>query len=110
MEDTFYKYHVFVCVNQREELSACDDFDTAKIRNYLKQQMKEKNLYGEGKVRISQSGCLGRCLKGPVLVVYPQAIWYTYVDHHDIDEIIESHLINDKIVERLHIDADNPSI
>ncbi|MBC7696889.1 MAG: (2Fe-2S) ferredoxin domain-containing protein, partial [Bacteroidia bacterium] len=49
------------------------------------------------------AGCLDRCSEGPLLVVYPQAIWYTFVDNEDIDEIIDSHLINGKVVERLAI-------
>ena len=69
--------------------------------------MKRRGLYGEGKVRIGQAGCLGRCLSGPVMVVYPQGIWYTFVDQDDIDEIIESHFVNDQVVERLLIDPDN---
>jgi (2Fe-2S) ferredoxin len=44
---------------------------------------------------------LDRCGLGPILVIYPQAIWYTFVDADDIDEIIESHLVNGKVVERL---------
>ena len=105
MNLNFYKYHVFVCTNRREEYSACDDFDSQSMRDYMKQEMKKRQLYGEGQVRISQAGCLGRCLSGPVMVVYPQAIWYTYVDREDIDEIIESHLVNDQAVERLMIDS-----
>ena len=104
MTDTFYKYHVFVCTNKREELMACAGFDSQNMRDYMKSEMKRLNQYGEGKVRIGQSGCLGRCLSGPVIVVYPQGIWYSYIDKHDIDEIIESHLVNDQIVERLLID------
>jgi (2Fe-2S) ferredoxin len=53
---------------------------------------------GEGRVRINKAGCLNRCELGPVLVVYPEAVWYTFVDEQDIDEIIESHLINGKPV------------
>jgi (2Fe-2S) ferredoxin len=58
-------------------------------------------LNGEGKVRVNRAGCLDRCNDGPVMVVYPQAVWYTFVDNDDIDEIVESHLINGKVVERL---------
>jgi (2Fe-2S) ferredoxin len=43
-----------------------------------------------GKVRINSAGCLDRCAQGPVMVVYPEAVWYTYVDQEDIDEIVES--------------------
>ena len=105
MSDNFYKYHVFVCTNRREEYSACDDFDAHSMRDYMKQEVKKRNLYGEGRIRIGQAGCLGRCLSGPVMVVYPQGVWYTYVDRDDVDEIIESHLVNDQPVERLMIDA-----
>ena len=41
--------------------------------------------------------------EGPCIVVYPEAVWYTYVDQHDIDEIIDSHLVKGEIVERLRI-------
>jgi len=57
-----------------------------------------------GKVRINSAGCLDRCAQGPVIVVYPEAVWYTYVDQEDIDEIVESHLAQGKVVERLLID------
>jgi (2Fe-2S) ferredoxin len=49
------------------------------------------------------AGCLDRCGEGPVLVVYPEAVWYTYVDQSDIDEIIDEHLVNGSVVERLKI-------
>jgi (2Fe-2S) ferredoxin len=103
MSTHFYKYHVFVCTNQREKYSACADHDTQSVRDYMKKEMADRGLHGEGRVRIGQSGCLGRCLSGPVMVVYPQGVWYTFIDLEDVDEIIESHLINDKVVERLLI-------
>ncbi len=99
----FYRLHIFVCVNQRQEKAACADFDSQAARDYLKKVMKAKGIYGEGRMRVSNSGCLGRCEQGPVLVVYPEGTWYTYVDHADIDEIVEQHLINGKVVERLII-------
>ncbi len=71
--------------------------------NHMKSRIKKLGLNGEGKVRINRAGCLDRCSEGPLLVVYPQAIWYTFVDNEDIDEIIESHLVNGKIVDRLVI-------
>jgi (2Fe-2S) ferredoxin len=68
---------------------------------HMKTRVKKLGLNGQGKVRINRAGCFDRCGEGPLLVVYPQAIWYTFVDNEDIDEIIESHLINGKVVERL---------
>jgi len=49
------------------------------------------------------SGCLDRCEEGPVAVVYPEAVWYTYIDESDLDEIIERHLRDGEIVDRLRI-------
>ena len=55
------------------------------------------------KIRINKSGCLDRCELGPVMVIYPEGIWYSYKNLDDINEILESHLINNKVVERLKI-------
>jgi (2Fe-2S) ferredoxin len=69
--------------------------------DHMKKRVKKLGLSGEGKVRINRAGCLDRCAEGPLLVVYPQAIWYTFIDNDDIDEIIDSHLVNGKVVDRL---------
>lgn len=101
---TYYRHHVFFCVNQRTGGEACcNDHDAEGVRNYAKQRIKELGLSGRGKVRINSAGCLDRCQEGPVIVVYPEEIWYTYVDKSDIDEIIEEHIMNGRIVERLRI-------
>jgi (2Fe-2S) ferredoxin len=73
------------------------------MRDYAKAQVKELKLSGPGKVRVNAAGCLDRCEEGPVIVVYPEEVWYTYVDRDDIDEIISEHLVNGRIVERLRI-------
>ena len=61
-------------------------------------------LSGPGKVRVNKAGCMDRCEEGPVCVVYPEATWYTYVDELDVDEIIDSHIVNGEPVERLKLD------
>lgn len=71
------------------------------MRAYAKERVKSLGLSAEGKVRVNTAGCLNRCEFGPVLVIYPQGVWYTYVDQEDIDEIIDEHLCNNRIVERL---------
>ena len=63
-------------------------------------------MSGAGQVRVNKAGCLDRCAAGPVAVVYPEAVWYTFVDASDIDEIVESHLKNGKVVERLRVPAE----
>lgn len=103
---SFYKRHIFFCLNEREpgaERPCCAQAGAARLQAYAKAQAKAKNLLGEGKVRVNKSGCLDRCELGPVAVVYPDAVWYHYFDEADIDEIIESHLINGKPVERLRV-------
>ena len=100
----YYKHHVFFCLNQRDDGSACcSDKGAEDMFDYAKKQAKSLGLHGKGKSRINRAGCFDRCAEGPVMVVYPEAVWYTYVDKDDIDEIIESHLINGKVVERLKI-------
>jgi (2Fe-2S) ferredoxin len=73
------------------------------MQAYAKQRIKSLGLSGPGEVRINKSGCLDRCEEGPCLVVYPEAVWYTYVDREDIDEIIDKHIVGGEVVERLKI-------
>ena len=99
-----FKHHVFFCCNQREPgANCCNNHGAQDLRDYAKKKVKALGLAGEGKVRINQAGCLDRCDKGPVLVVYPEAVWYTYIDREDIDEIVTEHLQHGRVVERLKI-------
>lgn len=99
-----FKHHVFFCCNQRElGANCCNNHGAQDLRDYAKKKVKALGLAGEGKVRINQAGCLDRCDEGPVLVVYPEAVWYTYVDREDIDEIVTEHLQHGRVVERLKI-------
>jgi (2Fe-2S) ferredoxin len=100
----YYSHHVFFCCNQRTDgRCSCNDHGSQAVRDYAKARIKELGLAGKDRVRINQAGCLDRCDEGPVLVVYPEGVWYTYVDQHDVDEIIDQHLVNGVIVERLRI-------
>lgn len=104
MSEPYYRYHVFFCVNRREDGSACcADHDAQAMRDYAKQRVKTLGLDGKGGIRVNSAGCLDRCEEGPVIVVYPEGVWYTYVDRSDIDEIIERHLLRGQVVERLKI-------
>jgi (2Fe-2S) ferredoxin len=105
--NSFYRHHVFFCLNQREpgDRPSCANCGAQRMQEHAKQRIKSLGLAGEGKVRINKAGCLDRCELGPVLVVYPEGTWYTYIDEADIDEIIDSHLVGGKIVERLLLDA-----
>lgn len=101
---SYYQKHVFFCVNQREAgASCCNNLGAQDVRDYAKDRIKSLKLSGQGKVRINNAGCLDRCDEGPVIVIYPEETWYTYIDKEDVDEIIEEHLINGRVVERLKI-------
>jgi len=106
---SYYKHHVFFCTNKREPdpsgntRPCCADKNAGAMRDYCKKSVKKAGLAGVGAVRVNNAGCLDRCEEGPCIVVYPEETWYTYVDENDIDEIVESHLKNGKVVERLKI-------
>lgn len=71
--------------------------------DYTKQRVKALGLAGAGQVRINKAGCLNRCEEGPVVVIYPEGTWYTYIDETDIDDIVDTHLARGKVVERLKL-------
>ncbi|HSD43019.1 MAG TPA: (2Fe-2S) ferredoxin domain-containing protein [Burkholderiales bacterium] len=101
---SYYRHHVFFCCNQREPgENCCQNHKADEMRDYAKSRVKALGLAGQGKVRVNKAGCLDRCDEGPVIVVYPEEVWYTYVDKADIDEIVEEHLKDGRIVERLRI-------
>ena len=101
---SFYQYHMFFCTNQRDPgESCCADFNARAMRDYAKKRSKELGLAGPDGVRVNLAGCMGRCEQGPVIVVYPEGTWYTYVDEEDIEEILTSHLQNGQPVDRLKI-------
>lgn len=100
----YYEHHVFFCLNVREDGAACcTDHGSEAMFEYMKATVKRLDLNGKGRVRINRAGCFDRCDEGPLLVIYPEAIWYTFVDKEDIDEIIESHLCHGRPVERLMV-------
>lgn len=101
----YYEHHVFFCLNQRPEgeRTCCAAKGAQAAQEHAKKRIKEMHLAGQGKVRINKAGCLDRCEEGPVVVIYPQGTWYTYVDKEDIDEIIDEHIVNGRVVERLKI-------
>lgn len=101
---SYYQRHVFFCLNQRDDgRQCCAAQGSERMQEHAKARIKKLGLNGEGKIRVNKAGCLDRCDEGPCLVVYPEAVWYTYVDQQDIDEIIDKHLIGGEPVQRLRI-------
>jgi (2Fe-2S) ferredoxin len=107
MSSNYYERHIFFCLNQRDNgENACAQHGAQAGFDRCKSRVKAAGLAGPGQVRVNKAGCLDRCAGGPVAVVYPEAVWYTFVDEHDIDEIVESHLKNGQVVERLRLAPD----
>ena len=99
---SYYERHVFFCLNERKEGEACcARYQAQQAFDHCKTRVKAAGLAGPGQVRVNKAGCMDRCAAGPVLVVYPEAVWYTYLDTADIDEIVDSHLMKGQVVERL---------
>jgi (2Fe-2S) ferredoxin len=101
---SYYRHHVFFCINKRDPPEkCCADAGAVEMQAYAKERIKALRLNGKGSVRVNKAGCLDRCEEGPCIVVYPDGVWYTYVDREDIDEIIDRHIQKGEIVERLLI-------
>jgi len=81
--------HIFVCTNDRGgERKSCADNNSQLVRSKLKEAVNEKGW--KGKVRVSQSGCMGLCAKGSNVIIYPQKIWFAGVLPDDVEEIVST--------------------
>ena len=102
---SYYNKHVMLCTNQKPAgKQCCANSGGEEFFSYMKTRLLELEMHGPGKVRVSKSGCLGRCSSGPCIVIYPEGVWYTYSSPEDIDKIIDNHLIAGKIVDSLLIE------
>jgi (2Fe-2S) ferredoxin len=103
-----FRKHVFVCTNQREPGSARGSC-TLDGKGELHQRFREaiRDAVGDAgvkaTVRASKSGCLDQCEHGPVVVVYPEAVWYGFVQPEDVAEIVREHIVEGRPVERLRL-------
>jgi (2Fe-2S) ferredoxin len=97
-----YKKHIFVCINQRDEgapRSCCGEKNGTEIVARFKTLIMEHRL--KMTVRAQRTSCFDWCEKGPIVTVYPEGIVYGGVHLEDVQEIFESHILNNKPVERL---------
>ncbi len=105
-EPLYFDTHVFCCTNRRQaghKRGCCAEGDAEKLRDYMKVRVKELDQPG---MRINSSGCLDRCELGPVMVVYPEGVWYRYRSREDVDAIVEEHLKGGRPVEHLRLSPD----
>lgn len=99
-----FSKHIFICENKRPDghpRGCCSDKGSVEIREHFKTRLKELGLNTD--VRANASGCLDACEFGVSVVIYPEQIWYGGVTKDDVEEIIQSHIIDNKPVDRLKI-------
>jgi (2Fe-2S) ferredoxin len=100
-----FERHILICTNQRPEghpRGCCDPSGEGDLHRMFKAKLSERGI-PNSRVRANKAGCLDQCEIGPTVVVYPEAVWYDHVTPADVDEIIESHIIGRKPVQRLII-------
>jgi (2Fe-2S) ferredoxin len=95
---TVFKKHVFVCVNGKK----CPKQGSEEVLDALREEISELGLKKE--IRINKAGCFDQCGNGPMVVIYPDAVWYAHVEPKDAKEIVRSHLLSNKPVKRLLYD------
>jgi (2Fe-2S) ferredoxin len=101
---SFYSHHIFFCTNERDDgRPSCGKRCSSELRDYAKKKIKSLGLNGQGRVRVNNAGCLDRCDDGPVVVVYPEDVWYRVESKDDVDAIIAEHVQGGKVVERLRV-------
>ncbi|MGA3160064.1 MAG: methyltransferase [Terracidiphilus sp.] len=95
-----YRIHLFVCTQQKPEgVPSCPASGSLAVLAALDREIQARGLGGD--VQLTTCGCMGLCEEGPVMVVYPEGIWYQRVQASDIPEIVDRHLCDGKPVDRL---------
>ena len=89
-----YKRHAIMCCGK-----SCGE--NLPLLNYLKEKIAAAGLIvgDPDAVRVNRAGCLGVCAEGPIMVVYPEGVWYCNLNQSAIDRIIEEHFRDGKVVE-----------
>jgi (2Fe-2S) ferredoxin len=98
-----YRRHVFACFQQRppgHPRGSCANSGSKPLWDRLGQKIEAT---GQRDIAMTASGCLSFCSAGPLMVVYPEGVWYAPKSVEDVDEIVETHLVGGALVERLII-------
>ena len=97
---------IMVCTNEMPEdhpLGCCHARNSPEILKRFDTAARNSLLDGDVVLRVSTSGCFGLCENGPVMVVYPEGVWYGGVAPEDVDQIVTEHLVGGSPVERLRL-------
>ncbi len=88
-----YEKHVFVCTSGK----TCKAADSAATFDYLKRAAREADI--AQRVRVNHSGCTGQCGHGPMVIVYPENVWYAGITVERAERVFTQHLVGDRPVE-----------
>lgn len=97
-----FERHIFTCINERDDSDArgcCAARGGIEVAAWFKAEGKARNW--KGRVRANKAGCLDACELGPVVVIYPEGVWYSPHTQEDVREICEEHVEGGRVVERL---------
>jgi len=93
-----YDLHMFVCTTG----DTCPSQGDVHVQKFVKHLRGEVVKAGRrNEVRVNHAGCFSQCGHGPMIVVYPDNVWYAGVQESDLDDIVQSHILGGKPVERL---------
>lgn len=92
-----YRLHVFVCTSEKND-ERCGKKGSFEVLDALRRRLAERGITD---VKVTKSGCMNVHPLGPAVAVYPDGVWYREVNVADVEEIIDSHLVNGNPVERL---------
>lgn len=98
------EHHIFICTSSRiggPQKGFCHTRGGVDVMARIMEEIDNRDLGGE--VFVTNTGCFGICEKGPVVVVYPENVWYGAVTPADVAEIFDRHIEGGQVVERLTI-------
>ena len=97
-----YDVHVFVCTGG----GTCPNQGAAEVHAFLKEAVLRAKL--KTRVRVNHAGCLDQCGHGPVVVIYPENVWYSHVSVEDAEVIFTQHILAGRPVEHLRFRSPGP--
>ncbi len=105
-----YRVHVFCCTNERPETHWRGSCGGKRSRQLCDFMCRLAMTLGVKRIRINHAGCMNVCEHGPVMVIYPEGTWYKFETEDDVAEILRSHIVAGRRVERLALSIDPASI
>lgn len=96
-----YDPHIFFCLEEdkaQPDQTCCAEKGAMDLFGHMRAFAKQNGVTG---IRVNRASCLERCELGPIMVVYPEGIWYAVRTKEDVEEIVKSHIIEGRPVDRL---------